>query len=431
MRKSFFTALLLSLSLIFGSCGKGGKKDHPQATDKVFNVSVAEVVSRQIPDALEISGVFAPIEKLTVKSDFSGKVQALSAVEGQQISSGDTLLKIEDEKLPYVLDRQRAELREAEAQYDLDSRLNSGNGEAPPAAEVPEEIANPPEMPEEAPPGAEEGFPTERPPGAEAQEAFDNPAAARRDALMRRAAMLRQRMGMFGRPQAPPIAPPANPEVAESRLNLDQAKIDRLKAEIALSERQLAGSTLLATLDGFIAKVNITEGAMVKNDEELLEIVKIDPIELVLQVPVGDIGRLDKRMNVTVSVKGFGQEVSTGEISFIGAEVDPNKKSLEVRVRIPNPGLHIKAGMEAIAHLAVANRTHLSLLIPPNAIRREGDKDFVYRLDGQVAEKREIETGGTVEGMVEAKEGLKSGDRVVTQGIDQLKAEEEFVKVVF
>ncbi len=426
MRKILSAALplLLCLSLL-PACGKGRKKDIPGPNDKVFTVGVAEVVSRDIPDGIEFPGTFTASQRLVVKSDFTGRVQALSVIEGQQVAVNDALMKIDDEKLPYVLDRQRAELREAEAQLEFDSKATGVAGEE----EGLEDTGEAQQLEDAlAGAGGEEGQAdqnAEANPAAQATpEATENtPFPIRRPFGVRRNA----KRGL-GAPRLP-IAAPQSPELTENRIALDQAKVDRIKAEIALSERQLAGSTLLATVEGFVAKVHVAEGSMVKVDDPLVDIVRVDPIELTLHIPKDEIARLDKSMQVKVTVNDMKQESLDGEISFIGAELDPAKKTLEMRVRIPNPGMRIKAGMEGVAHLAVANKTHPALLVPPAAIRSEGDKKFVYVVRGQVAEKREIVTGGGFEGLIEVTKGVKAGDRVVIRGLDSLKEDEEFVKV--
>lgn len=427
MRKIFSAALplLLCISLL-PACGKGRKKDIPGPNDKVFTVGVTDVVSREVPDGIEIPGTFTPSQRLVVKSDFTGKVQALAVIEGQQVALNDALMKIEDEKLPYVLDRQRAELKEAEAQLELNSKANGGAGEEDGVDEGGEAASLEEALAAAAAANTAEEVAIEQNPEASptAEEATENtPFPARRPFGNRRNL---KRTLPFAKP---PTLPQQNPEVIESRIALDQAKIDRIKAEVALSEKQLAGSTLLATVDGFVAKVNVAEGSMVKVDEPLLEIVRIDPIELTLHIPKEEVGRLDKSMQAKVTVNDLKQESFEGEISFIGAELDAQKKTLELRVRVANPGMRIKAGMEGVAHLAIANKTHPALLVPPAAIRSEGGKKYVYVVRGQVAEKHEILTGSGVEGLVEVTKGVKAGDRVVTRGLDALKDDEEFVKV--
>jgi len=427
MRKILSAAFPLLLCLcLFPACGKGRKKDIPGPNDKVFTVGVAEVVSRDIPDGIEIPGTFTASQRLVVKSDFTGRVQALSVIEGQQVAVNDALMKIDDEKLPYVLDRQRAELREAEAQLEFDSKASGGVAGEEEGAEDTGEA----QQLEEALAGAggEEGAAEQNPEASPAAQPTPEPTENTPFPIRRPFGVRRNVKRGLGSPRLP-IAAPQSPELSENRIALDQAKVDRIKAEIALSERHLAGSTLLATVEGFVAKVHVAEGSMVKVDDPLVEIVRVDPIELTLHIPKDDIAKIEKNMQVRVTVNDMKQESFDGEISFIGAELDPQKKTLEMRVRIPNPGMRIKAGMEGVAHLAVANKTHPALMVPPAAIRSEGDKKFVYVVRGQVAEKREIVTGSGFEGLIEVTKGVKAGDRVVTRGLDSLKEDEEFVKI--
>lgn len=429
MRKILSAAfpLLLCLSLL-SACGKGRKKDIPGPNDKVFTVGVAEVVSRDIPDGIEFPGTFTASQRLVVKSDFTGRVQALSVIEGQQVAVNDALMKIDDEKLPYVLDRQRAELREAEAQLEFDSKATGGFAGEEEGLEDTGEA----QQLEEALAGAggagEEGAAEQNAEAAPEGQVTPEPTEATPFPIRRPFGVRRNVKRGLGSPRIP-VAAPQSPELSENRIALDQAKIDRIKAEITLSERQLAGSTLLATVEGFVSKVHVAEGSMVKVDDPLVDIVRVDPIELTLHIPKDEIARLDKSMQVKVTVNDMKQESFDGEISFIGAELDPQKKTLEMRIRIPNPGMRIKAGMEGVAHLAVANKTHPALLVPPAAIRSEGDKKFVYVVRGQVAEKREITTGSGFEGLIEVTRGVKAGERVVIRGLDSLKEDEEFVKV--
>ncbi len=433
MKKTPLLLILLLLASFPPACGKMGKrKSIPGPSDKVFSVNVARVVERNVPDTLEIKGVFAPAQKVEIKSEFSGKVQALSVVEGQTVASGDVLLKIEDEKLQWVLDRQRAELREAEAQLELDTRVGgvAGGEEGEEVTEVVEEAPvepnagiTPPEENVENP----EAVPGEEvvalaTPGVEEEGPL---AERRRLRELRRAARLNARRQTVVTPTRPAVAPEQN----ESRVSLDQAKIDRIKAEIAFTEKQMAGSTVISPMDGFVSKVAVAEGSTVKPEDLLVTIVQVDPIDLVLKVPKDQIEKIEKNMEVKATSPDLPNLSFQGEISFIGAELDADRKALELRVRVGNSAFRIKIGMEGVAELGVANKTHPALLIPPIAVLRDKDGKYLYVVRGQVAERQEVETGSSIEGLVEIKKGLKKDDQVVTQGLDQLKQEEEFVRM--
>lgn len=438
--KPFFrnTIGVAALALLATSCGGMGKKKNlPGPNDKVYSVSAATVLSRDIPDVIEIKGSFTATQRLIVKSEFTGKVQALSAIEGQTVAIGDALLKIEDEKLPYILDKEKAELKEAEAQLDLSGNRvagspsedaledESGAEEEAPALPIaaPPEPENPPAEPVVPAPDAS--------PGAEAPVL---PIDASPSPDNKRANFLRNRLlnrGPFAGSRRPttPAVPPANLEQHENRIALDQARIDRLKAEIALTEKQITSGTIQSPMEGFVAKVSVAEGSLVQINDVLMEILDVNPIELTLKVPKDRIGQINKSLEVKVTSPDLPGQSFTGEISFIGAELDPQTKTLEVRVRIANPDGKIKVGMEGIALMAETGKNHPALMVPPSAILSRENKKYIYVVHGQIAEREEVEVGSPFEGWVEIKSGVKKGEQVVTRGAEQLKEEEEFIKM--
>jgi RND family efflux transporter MFP subunit len=416
MRK-ISSILILLIPLIFNyGCEKFSRKGEPGPGDNVHPVAVAVVVSENIPDIVELKGSFIPSQRLDIKGDLSGKVQALSVTEGQKVSSGEVLIKVDDENLPLLLEKQRAELKEAEAQLEFDTRLASGST---PSEEDEALDQYPNEEPDDDENRVEEE-PVEKQP-AEDQENTENqediPAQLREN--------LQARYGNRVVPGQNNI----NPETAEGRLALDQAKIDRLGSEIALSEKQLAGSTMLATFEGIVSKVRVTEGSSVKPDDVLLEVVAINPIDLVIDVPIEDSSKVSMGLEAKVVVPDLAYSNFSGQVSFISPEIDTGKKSLQTKIRVTNPDSKIKAGMQGITQLAVSKKSHKALLIPGSAIVSEGNRNFVYQVEGQYATRQPIEIGASFQSMVEVKKGLTADEKVVSVGAEKLKEKEEFIKI--
>lgn len=412
----------------FPACEKFGKKRSvPGPDDKVYTVATAPVTEREVPDVIKLDGRFIPQTRLQIKSDFVGKVQTLSIEEGQEVLAGDVLLKIEDEKLPWVLERQRAGLREAEAQLEYDRTRGFAGGPEDALEEPEEEEEEEEEVIEET--GEGEEVAEEEEAEEELEEGEEETPLARLARLRRRAQRARQAaQARLRRSQRQAPGPRASPEETRSRETLDQAKIDRLNAELALTEKQMEGSTIATSIDGFVTKLEVAEGSLVKPGDMLVEILTTDPIELSLKIPKEEIGRIDKKMTVKVIVPDLGNRNLAGEISFIGAELEEDQRTVEVRIRIGNPNHKIKVGMEGIAEMAVERASHLALLVPEDAVVRRDGLSYVYVVDGQLAQAREVDTGASVEGWMEIRRGLKKKDKVVTQGVDQLKEQREFIK---
>lgn len=432
------------------------KKSVPGPNDKVYTVSLATAVEREVPDSINRNGIFIPVTRLQLQSDFTGRVQALSVEEGQTVLSGDVLLKVEDEKLPWVLERQRAELREAEAQLEFDTRLAGEGGgasfeEGPEAGfedfdetdiagefeenlnEAEDQFGEAPfeeEPPFDEAPAEEEPLVDEEP--VEGETPFARLARLRARARQARlAARARQRNRQQSNQTRNEILGTNNaesPEISQARGSLNQAKVDRIRAELSLTEKQMEGSTLASAIDGFVNRVYVTEGALVKPQDPLIDIVTLDPIELSLNVPKNDVGQLDKNMEATVTVPDLGGQVLNGEISFIGAELDPEQQTVEVRIRVPNSDQKIKIGMVGDAELAVKGSFHEAILVPAESIITQDQKSYVYVQDGQIAERVEVQTGSSLEGWVEVKGKIAKGDKVVYRGVNQLKGPDEFIR---
>jgi membrane fusion protein (multidrug efflux system) len=436
--------------LFLPACSKiGKKKSIPGPNDKVYTVGVGPVTEREVPDVIKLGGRFIPLNQLEIKSDFTGKVEALSVAEGQNVLAGEVLLKIEDERLPFVLEQQRAALREAEAQLELDrSRGFAGGPEE--TREEPAEgleegggIVTPPEgtdeeqvpvdgqqaQGEQAQDQASDQVPEEA--EQEVEEGEEQTPQSRLARLRQRAQQARAAAQARLRPQQQQPQEPANQENGEEAKNreaLDQAKVDRLRAELALTEKQMEGATLTTTFEGMVIKLEVAEGSLVKPGDLLLEILSLDRLELSLKVPKEDIAQIDKRMAVKVTVPDLGNRSLAGEISFIGAALEQDQKNVEVRIRVENPEQKIKVGMEGIAEMAIERGSHQALLVPETALVRREGKTYLYLVDGQVARAGEVETGATLEGWVEIRRGLRAKDQIVTRGVDQLKGLEEFIR---
>ncbi len=407
-KKSPLIYSLILIFILFLGCKKLARKSAPGSQDKIHAVSIATSVAENIPDIVELKGTFFPSQRLEVKSDMTGKVQALSVSEGQRVSSGEVLVKIDDESLPLLLEKQKAELREAEVQLDYNNKIATGTNPAEGEALEEQPLENP--NVEEPPPNvdeepAEPEVPVEEPP----PENIEEPP-----------------------PGAFPPGRLANqgvtPEAAEGKLPLDQAKVDRLRAEVALTEKQLAGSTMLATFEGMVSKVRVSEGAAVKPADVLLEVVSIHPVELNLDVPLEESSKMAIGLQAKVVVPDLAYANYSGDISYISPEIDTGKKTLQTKIKIPNPDFRIKAGMQGIAQLSVSEKTHRAVLIPGSALLSEGDKNYVYVVDDDVAIKTSVEIGSSFQSMVEVKKGVKADERVVTAGLEQLKEKEEFIR---
>jgi len=98
---------------------------------------------------------------------------------------------------------------------------------------------------------------------------------------------------------------------------------------------------------------------------------------------------------------------------------------VKVRALLPNPGERLRPGM--LMNVRILANPRQALAVPETAILDRADGAYVYRVaaapggGGEAAELVRIRDGVRANGMVEVLEGLSAGDRVVVEGIQNVR----------
>ena len=119
---------------------------------------------------------------------------------------------------------------------------------------------------------------------------------------------------------------------------------------------------------------------------------------------------------VEVRVLAFPDRVFKAKLTFVGVSIDPNTRRLPVHAEVENPDRALKPQMFA-SFTIITGADSVAPAVPQDAIVYEGDsaRVWVARAD-KTLELRSIRAGRSADGMVEATEGLKAGESVVTSG---------------
>jgi len=128
---------------------------------------------------------------------------------------------------------------------------------------------------------------------------------------------------------------------------------------------------------------------------------------------------------VEVSVPAWPDRVFKAKLTWISASVDPNTRRIPVRAEVENRDGALKPQMFATFHITTGE-TVTAPGVPNSAIVYEGSDAhvFVAAADGSLA-IRPIHVGRANGNMIEVKDGLKVGEKIVTSGalfIDRLAA---------
>lgn len=188
---------------------------------------------------------------------------------------------------------------------------------------------------------------------------------------------------------------------------------------------------LLSPITGIVSALNVASGQQAEAGTELLNVVNLSTIFLQAQVFERDLPtvRASTRASYTATgvpgetyAIGEGENSDSGRLVSIGQSVDPQTRTVPVIFEVMNPLNRLRDGMFVeITIDTTGNQTVLS--VPKQAVITEQGRTFVFVLQGgERFEKRVVTLGAEGQDYYEIRSGLQAGERVVTEGIYQLRS---------
>lgn len=203
------------------------------------------------------------------------------------------------------------------------------------------------------------------------------------------------------------------------------AALDTTRAELAVNQARAASARthvdktiIRAPFSGVTGLRNVSAGDYVNVGQELVQLVRLDPIELDLRAPEVVLSSLAVGQKVLFGVDAYREDRFEAEVVAIAPTVDAGGRSVALRARLPNPELKLRPGMSARVRITLSTSA-AALLVPEQAIWPMGEQKTVFVIVAGKAKQVPVELGTRLPGQVEVTSGLKDGDEVVVTG--QLK----------
>ncbi len=185
---------------------------------------------------------------------------------------------------------------------------------------------------------------------------------------------------------------------------------------------------LVSPVTGIVSELKVTSGQQVEAGAQLMNIVNLTTVFLEAQVFERDLAAVRESRRASYTAAGIPGEVyrisesGDGRLVTIGQTVDSQTRTVPVIYEVPNPLKRLREGMFVeIAIDTTGNQTVLS--VPKQAVITEQGRTFVFVFKGgETYEKRVVVLGAEGQDFYEVKSGLQAGERVVTEGIYQLRS---------
>jgi RND family efflux transporter MFP subunit len=194
---------------------------------------------------------------------------------------------------------------------------------------------------------------------------------------------------------------------------------------------------LTSPLDGTITKSHTLPGAAVEAGAPVFEVSDLSVMDVVAEVPEASLPLVQIGQLAAVSIAAYPGMTFEGEVERMRGELNPETRTVQAVVHVPNRGRRLRSGMFATVRLALTNQAGRSsmdsmLSLPASAVVTEGERHFAFvEVAPNTFERREVEIASLtpagsmtpVQGRVAVRSGLSAGDRVVVEGAFTLKSE--------
>lgn len=217
-----------------------------------------------------------------------------------------------------------------------------------------------------------------------------------------------------------------NGNASNATLDAERRKVEEARFRLAASKARLEDRLITAPFDGVLGLRQVSEGSFLSTNTTITTIDAIDLVKLDFYVPERFIATLTTGQEVEATVEAYPGRTFKGHVKTIDSRVDPVTRSVLVRAEIENADHALRPGI--LMALDVISSSRQAVSVPEEAVVPTGGKNFVFVVEGDTAERREVTLGLRRPGYVEVKEGVNAGDRVVIQGAFRLGAQGTKVK---
>lgn len=208
--------------------------------------------------------------------------------------------------------------------------------------------------------------------------------------------------------------------VTQSELEGQEATVAQVQARLDAARYELSLRTLQAPFAGTVSLIDLSEGALVNSGDTLLHLDELDKLRLDLAVPERYLSLLRPGMAVTATSTAWPDQQFNGTLATLDSRISNETQNIKARVMIPNGNGQLRPGM--LLNVELALPAQQLTLIPAQSVEYAGEQRFVYRLEADGRVKRVPVVLGETEGeTVWVTEGLKVGDRIVVEGLVNLR----------
>lgn len=205
---------------------------------------------------------------------------------------------------------------------------------------------------------------------------------------------------------------------AERELEKARAELDRINEVYSIySLKEGSIYNIMAPISGFIVAKNINQNEQLRSDqsEALFSIAEINEVWALANVNESDIAKVKIGHDAEVKTLSFPDELYAGKVDKIFNAIDPETKSMKIRVKIPNSNFDLKPEMNATVTVRYSENKKM-IVVPSPAVIFDKSKYWVMVFkDRHNIETRLVNVYRQLGDVTYISDGLQEGEVVISK----------------
>lgn len=211
----------------------------------------------------------------------------------------------------------------------------------------------------------------------------------------------------------------ATQAISESNLEQLRAAMQVDEATVEAAKARLENTIIRAPFSGNLGLRRVSPGGFVDTNTVITTLDDTETIKLDFTIPELFLAVVSEDMEIASRSLVYPDRTFRGVVESIDTRLDPVSRSVTVRAVLPNAEGLLKPGM----FLTVDLKRDLGevVIAPEEAIVPEGDRQYLFVVEGGVAKRREVVLGRRMPGAVVIVEGASAGELVISEGTQKVR----------
>ncbi|HEY6445565.1 MAG TPA: efflux RND transporter periplasmic adaptor subunit [Acidobacteriaceae bacterium] len=397
LRKIHATFLACVLPLALAGCSREKEQAPTPVAVEAAPTAVASITEHVVADA-----VLAPVAQAAISPKITAPVKKFYVQRGSKVKAGELLAVLENNDLEAAVTDNKGAFDAANATYQTAVK-----------AQVPEDY----QKAELDLAQAKANLELNRQIVASRQKLFDEGAIPGRDLDTSKAALV----------QAQAAYDTANQHLASMKqvsraaaLKAAKGELESARGKYQGAQAELGYSEIRSPVAGVVTDRPLYDGETAASGTPLITVMDTSALLAKIHVAQAEAQLLKTGDSVSVEVPGLSDPIA-GKITLVSPALDLGSSTVEIWVRIANPGSELRPG--TAVHVTIAGRTvpH-ALAVPSGAIvvASSGKPTVMVVGSDGVAHQVAVTTGIAGDDQTQILSGLSAGQQVVTTGAASL-----------